>query len=67
MIIALTILAILAVSSAIWIYFSNDWVDDCNKPLNGGAFYAIIKSVLFMLLGIFFLLLATMVKINPFW
>lgn len=66
-IIALTILAILAFSYAAYIYFSNDWLDDCVKPLSEGALYLLIKPILFSLLGIFLLLLAVLVKINPLW
>jgi hypothetical protein len=66
-ILTLTALAILSVSYALFAFFSFDWKTMYGRPLCEGALWEIIKPVIFFLVGIFLLLLAALVKINPFW
>jgi hypothetical protein len=70
MIIVLTILAIISVLYAACAFLSiYGWLEteNCNKPVSEAAFFSMIKSGLFLLLGIFLLLLALLLKLNPLW
>jgi hypothetical protein len=67
MIIALTILALLSFFYAFYSFFSSGYHYLDSMQLSVSALWYISKPFIFLLSAVFLLLLAIMIKLNPFW